>query len=62
MGGGDSTPVDNLLDQGFEYLTVLDISSTALERAKARLGAHALQVTWIEGDITVFPSSMTYDV
>lgn len=62
VGGGDSTLVDHLLDQGIEHLTVLDISSTALERAKARLGAHALQVTWIEGDITDFRSSMTYDV
>lgn len=62
VGGGDSTLVDHLLDQGFEHLTVLDISSTALERAKARLGDRAIQVTWIEADITDFRSSQTYEV
>ena len=62
VGGGDSTLVDHLLDQGFEHLTVLDISSTALERAKARLGDHAYRVTWIEGDVTDFRSSKKYDV
>jgi len=62
VGGGDSTLVEHLLDQGFEHLTVLDISSTAMERAKARLGARALQVTWIEADITDFRSSKTYEV
>lgn len=62
VGGGDSTLVDHLLDRGFEHLTVLDISSTALERAKARLGDRAFQVTWIEADITDFCSSHTYEV
>jgi ubiquinone/menaquinone biosynthesis C-methylase UbiE len=62
VGGGDSTLVDYLLDQGFEHVTVLDISASALERAKARLGARADLVTWIEADITNFRSSKTYDV
>jgi SAM-dependent methyltransferase len=62
VGGGDSTLVDHLLDQGFEHVTVLDISSSALEKAKARLGDRAHLVTWIEGDVTGFRSSQTYDV
>jgi len=62
VGGGDSTLVDHLLDQGFEHVTVLDISAAALERAKARLGNRARLVTWIEGDATDFRSSKTYDV
>jgi len=62
VGGGDSTLVDHLLDQGFEHLTVLDISSAALKRAKTRLGDRARLVTWIEGDVTDFRSSKTYDV
>jgi ubiquinone/menaquinone biosynthesis C-methylase UbiE len=62
VGGGDSTLVDHLLDRGFEHLTVLDISSAALERAKARLDDRASLVTWIESDVTDFRSSETYDV
>ncbi|HBP89067.1 MAG TPA: SAM-dependent methyltransferase [Nitrospiraceae bacterium] len=62
VGGGDSTLVDHLLAQGFEHVTVLDISPTALERAKARLGDRAHLVTWIEGDVTDFRSSKKYDV
>lgn len=33
-------------------ITVLDISETALNRAKARLRASHEQVTWIESDVT----------
>ncbi|WNM63619.1 class I SAM-dependent methyltransferase [Candidatus Nitrospira neomarina] len=62
VGGGDSTLVDHLLDHGFMDVTVLDISPTALERAKARLGDRADLVTWIETDITDFRSSKTYYV
>ncbi|MGB5055971.1 MAG: class I SAM-dependent methyltransferase [Nitrospirales bacterium] len=62
VGGGDSTLVDHLLDQDFDHITVLDISASALERAKARLGDRADLVTWIEADITDFRSSKTYDV
>ena len=51
VGGGDSTLVDDLVAQGYSNVSVLDISSTALDRAKARLGARADQVNWIEADI-----------
>ncbi len=61
-GGGDSTLVDHLLDPDFDRITVLDISASALERAKARLGDLADFVTWIEADITDFRSSKTFDV
>jgi|SRR5680860_135592 len=62
VGGGNSTLVDHLLDQGFDHITVLDISAAALERAKVRLGDRADRVTWIEADITDFRSFKTYDV
>jgi len=52
VGGGASTLIDHLLDEGFANVTVLDIAPTALERAKTRLGERADQVTWVEGDIT----------
>ena len=37
VGGGDSRLVDYLLDEGYENLTVLDISATALAKAQHRL-------------------------
>ena len=51
VGGGNSTLVDDLLARGYERVTVLDISATALEQAKRRLGEKAAKVEWIVGDI-----------
>ena len=36
VGGGDSKLVDYLLNEGYNNLTVLDISETAIEKAKKR--------------------------
>ncbi len=52
VGGGTSTLVDNLLANGYQSITVLDVSQQALQRARQRLGAQANNVTWLEGDIT----------
>jgi 2-polyprenyl-3-methyl-5-hydroxy-6-metoxy-1,4-benzoquinol methylase len=52
VGGGASTLVDGLLDSGFRNITVLDISATALDQTKARLGERGKAVTWLEADIT----------
>jgi SAM-dependent methyltransferase len=52
VGGGDSTLVDAVLARGLGRMTVLDISGAALARARARLGARADEVTWIESDVT----------
>ena len=41
IGGGASTLIDDLLGRGFKNLTVLDISATALEKTKRRLGDKA---------------------
>lgn len=41
VGGGASTLIDDLLEKGFENLTVLDISQNALDKTKARLGSKA---------------------
>jgi len=62
IGGGDSKLVDYLLDEGFENLTVLDISARALEKVKRRLGNKAAKVDWIVSDITEFKPQTTYDV
>ncbi|WP_276135170.1 class I SAM-dependent methyltransferase [Polluticoccus soli] len=62
IGGGDSRLVDFLLAEGYQNITVLDISANAIERAKERLGAVAEKVNWIVSDITEFEPTETYDV
>ena len=51
IGGGESTLVDDLLLRGYKNLTVLDVSQTAIEVTKKRLGSTAEQVRWLVGDI-----------
>jgi Methyltransferase domain len=62
IGGGDSKLVDYLLDEGFENITVLDISAIALNKAKQRLGHKAKKVNWVVSDITEFKPNTTFDV
>ena len=62
IGGGASRLVDNLIQQGFEDVTVLDLSEAALEAAKARLGGRAAQVQWIVADATVWEPLKAYDI
>ena len=52
VGGGESTLVDDLILRGYENLTILDVSSTAIEVTKKRLGSAAERVKWLAGDIT----------
>jgi len=52
VGGGTSTLVDDLIAADFQHITVLDVSGTALQLARQRLGARAADVNWIEADIT----------
>lgn len=62
IGGGDSKLADHLLNEGFENITVLDISEKALERARKRLGDRSKKVKWVVSDITEFKPKETYDV
>lgn len=62
IGGGDSKLVDYLLDNGFENITVLDISAKALDKAKTRLGDKAKKVNWIVSDIIEFEPTTTFDI
>jgi ubiquinone/menaquinone biosynthesis C-methylase UbiE len=52
VGGGASNLVDDLIAYGFQKISVLDVSGAALQLARQRLGAHAVDVNWIEADIT----------
>lgn len=51
VGGGASTLVDDLLANGFEHISVLDLSASALDVARKRLGPKGDTVEWIAGDI-----------
>ncbi len=52
VGGGAATLIDDLLDRGYEALTVLDVAEPALDAARARLGERARAVTWLCADVT----------
>jgi len=60
IGAGDSNLVDNLLDIGYRNITLLDVSSAALEKAKKRLGNRANAVKWVVSDLREFETSDRY--
>jgi SAM-dependent methyltransferase len=63
VGGGESTLVDDLFARGYRKLAVLDVSPTALEVTRNRLGARADDVKWLCGDVTTFAfAEREYDV
>jgi SAM-dependent methyltransferase len=62
VGGGASQLVDHLLDRGFRDLTVLDISGSALDESRRRLGTRADLVDWVEADITVAAPHGRFDL
>jgi SAM-dependent methyltransferase len=62
IGGGASRLVDALVAEGYQAVTVLDLSESALAAAKARLGPTAARVTWIVADVTKWKPIQRYDV
>lgn len=62
VGGGDSLLVDYLLAEGYNNITVLDISAKAIERTKKRLGEKAQNVTWVVSDILDFKPVRQYKI
>jgi len=63
VGGGESTLVDDLLARGYQNITILDISQTAIDVTKERLKEVADCVQRIVGNVTrlELPGG-TYDV
>jgi 2-polyprenyl-3-methyl-5-hydroxy-6-metoxy-1,4-benzoquinol methylase len=59
VGGGASLLVDHLVDRGFTDLTVLDLSSTALELAASRLHAGP-PVNWLKQDVLTWHPQRRY--
>ncbi len=62
VGAGTSTLVDNLLGIGYRNLGILDISETAIEITKERLGNKAQEVEWFISDATRFQSPHLWDI
>lgn len=62
VGAGASKLVDNLLNLGFRNITALDVSSSALNIAKKRLGDRANNVKWVVSDLREFETNDKYDV
>ena len=62
IGGGTSHLVDHLVQRGYVNVAVLDISSAALAKAQARLGASASVVDWIAADITTWTPTHRYEI
>jgi 2-polyprenyl-3-methyl-5-hydroxy-6-metoxy-1,4-benzoquinol methylase len=52
VGAGESTLADDLLSLEFQNITVLDISETAIDVCKKRMGAAADRVHWLVADVT----------
>jgi len=62
VGAGASVLVDKLLEADYKDISVLDISSKAIDHAKERLGDQSEKVTWVVTDITEFKPSQQYDL
>ena len=63
VGGGESTLADDLLARGYQTITVLDISETAIDVCKNRMGAAAGRIHWLVADVTRTElNNSTYDV
>jgi 2-polyprenyl-3-methyl-5-hydroxy-6-metoxy-1,4-benzoquinol methylase len=63
IGGGEATLVDDLIDRGYQHLSILDISQAAIDTIKARLGAVADRINWQVDDITTVDlPAQQYDV
>ena len=52
VGGGESTLADDLSARGYQDITVLDISETAIDVCKNRMGAAAGRIHWLVADVT----------
>ncbi len=63
VGAGQSTLVDDLLGLGYENISVLEISQTALDALRERVGQPGRAIQWICGDVTetVLPET-SFDV
>ena len=62
IGAGESRLTSHLFSLGYKDLSVLDISSKAIENAQANFGDQANKIRWIHSDVTDFDDSKKYDL
>ena len=62
IGAGNSFLSERLLDRGFSAITVLDISSLALDLLGSQLGERAYQVERIEVDVLGWEPQRAFDI
>ena len=62
VGGGSSELAGRLVQAGFGRVTVLDVSPTALGRARSRAGRYAPAIRWIVHDLTAAGPLGRFDV
>lgn len=62
IGAGDSFLAEFLVAQDYTDVTVVDISSTAIERAKERMCEKADKVNWIVSDILDYKPEKQFDL
>jgi SAM-dependent methyltransferase len=62
IGGGASTLVDHLLDEGYTDITVLDVAGGAFAHTRDRLGQRAADVNFVVADVTTFAPSHSYQL
>lgn len=62
IGGGASSLVDSLVARGHQDVTVLDLSSEALEEARRRTAGRGTAVNWMVGDVREFVPERQWNV
>jgi SAM-dependent methyltransferase len=60
VGGGSSALAGRLLERGHSDVTVLDLSRTALDLARERLGPAGARVTWVADDLLAWTPPRRY--
>jgi ubiquinone/menaquinone biosynthesis C-methylase UbiE len=62
LGGGNSNLTHELYKEGYQNLSVLDISGLSLARTRKKMGAGGSSVHWIESDVLDFNAYNQYAV
>jgi SAM-dependent methyltransferase len=62
IGGGTSKLAGLLVVQGHKKVTVLDIASRSIEKARLTLGEQSNKIKWIEADATNYNFAEEYDL
>ena len=62
VGSGRSRLFKNLIEQGYNNLTYLDISESAAKKSKIFLGEQSKNIKWIVEDVLNFEPKQNFDV